>query len=131
MRNHAEDEKALHKIIEDMRLGWNRGDGQAWAASFAEDADAISWNGKHVKSRTENAQTHAWLFANRYRDTTNHLTVKSIRWLGDSVAVVLCETYLTDAEGQPVGFKTLPLMVMHKTVSGWHIVTFQNTAVGE
>lgn len=131
METRQSDEHAVRQIVEEMRQGWNHGDGEAWAAGFAEDADAISWNGKHVTSRAQNAEVHAWLFANLYRDTTNHLQVNSIRWLGDDVAVLLCETYLTDAKGERLGSKTLPLMVMHKSQGIWQIVTFQNTAVSE
>lgn len=34
-------EKALHDLFQEMQDGWNQGDGQAFAASFTEDADYI------------------------------------------------------------------------------------------
>lgn len=40
------DEKTIRNLIQDVENGWNNGDGDAFAAPFAEDADYVVVNGR-------------------------------------------------------------------------------------
>ena len=42
INERSADVQALHDLFQQMQAGWNRGDGQAYAAPFTEDADFIS-----------------------------------------------------------------------------------------
>lgn len=125
------DEAAIRDIVDQVRLAWNRGDGASFAAPFVEDADYIVWNGVIVKGRAAIAEGHQHIFDTMYRDSTNDIAVKSIRFLGKDVAVVHCTAQLTHADGTLHGYGTLPLFVMHKLAGEWKVAAFQNTPIIE
>src|SRR6202044_2540534 len=58
----AEDENAVRSILARLCDAWARGDSRAYAACFAENSDYITFNGMHLRGRTENAKLHGALF---------------------------------------------------------------------
>lgn len=125
------DEEQIREVVDQLRLAWNRGDGDAYAASFLDDADYVVWNGITVKGRAAIAEGHQRIFDTMYRGSTNHLAVRSVRFLGSDVAVVHCSAYLTQADGSQQSHGTLPLFVMQKLAGAWKIAAFQNTPIIE
>ncbi len=123
------DEEQIREVVDQVRLAWNRGDGNGYAAPFLDDADYVVWNGITVKGRAAIAEGHQRIFDTMYRGTTNHLAVRSVRFLGRDVAVVHCTAHLTQADGSQQSHGTLPLFVMTKLAGGWKVAAFQNTPI--
>ena len=125
--DRAQDESAIRKIVASLQDGWNKGDGKAFAAPFAADADYVVVNGMRIKGRDEIAAGHQRIFDTVYKNSHNTGTVQSIRFLRDDVAVVHVEWHLkrspTD-EG-----KAMNSMVMTKEKGQWSIVAFHNTQI--
>lgn len=65
--DRSADEQALHVLFHQMQDGWNQGDGQAFAASFTEDADYIVVNGTYLKGRRAIAAAHQQLFETHFQ----------------------------------------------------------------
>ena len=60
--NSATDEKKIRRLFEQILEGWNKGDGEFYAAPFDEEADYIAFDGSHTKGRAAIASTHQELF---------------------------------------------------------------------
>ncbi len=121
------DEQALRSLVDAIRHAWDVGDGAAFGAPFAADADYTVWNGHYMKGRDAIAQGHQHIFDTFYRNTKNHLRVTGIRFLRDDVALVRGHGHLSDAAGNQLGDGVTPLFVMTKENGAWQIAAFQNT----
>ena len=125
------DEKALHDLFQQMRDGWNQGNGQAFAASFTEDADYIVVNGTYLKGRQAIAAAHQQLFETRFRGSRLEGFVKNIRFLSDDIAL-LHEHGRPQVSGQAV---PAPEQYSIQTLIGirqddeWRVTAFQNTLI--
>jgi uncharacterized protein (TIGR02246 family) len=128
--DHAEDEAAIRKIASRLQEGWNKGDGKAFAAPFAEDADYVIVNGMRIKGRDMIAAGHQRIFDTVYKGSHNTGTVQSIRFLRDDVAVAHIEWHLkyreNDVEREG---KAMCSMVMTKKNGEWSIAAFHNTPI--
>ena len=128
--SRAEDEAAIHKITSRLQDGWNKGDGKAFAAPFAEDADYVVVNGMHIKGRDLIAAGHQRIFDTVYKKSRITGTIQSIRFLRDDVAVTHGEWHLKFQEGDTAREgKAMNTMVMSKEKGQWNIVAFQNTPI--
>ncbi|HJQ22896.1 MAG TPA: SgcJ/EcaC family oxidoreductase [Blastocatellia bacterium] len=129
---HAKDETAIRAIITGLADAWTRGDSRAWGEAFIPDADFTVWNGLYVKGREAITRGHAQIFSTIYKDTKQRLSVRSIRFLGDDVAVVHVEgSVVKKSEAFPATPQVVPLFVMKKEQGRWLIVAFQNTKIQE
>jgi len=125
--DRAQDEAAIRKIVTSLQDGWNKGDGKAFAAPFAADADYVVVNGMRIKGRDEIAAGHQRIFDTVYKNSHNTATVQSIRFLRDDVAVVHVEWHLKiDAAREG---KAMCSMIMTKEKGQWSIVAFHNTPI--
>ncbi len=126
----AEDEAAIRKIVSRIQDGWNKGDGNAFAAPFAEDADYVVINGMRIKGRSGIASGHQQIFDTIYKNSRNAGTVQGIRFLRDDVAVVHVEWHLKIRENDPSGEgRAMNSMIMTKEKGQWSIAAFQNTLI--
>lgn len=120
------DEAAIRRIVQSLADGWNSGDGAAFGAPFAPDADYMVWNGHTAKGRETIADEHQRIFDTIYKDTTMKLEVVQLRFLRDDVAV-------THTQGGTIGQETWPTvrptMVLTKADGQWQIAVFQNTPI--
>ena len=125
------DEKALRDLFQQMQDGWNRGDGQAFAAPFTDDADFIVWNGRYLKGRQAIATGHQQIFETFYRGSRLEGSIKSIRFLSDDIA-------LLHLHGRPqMPDQTLPepeqysiqTLIGIRQDDGWRFTAFQNTLI--
>ena len=124
--SRAEDEAAIRKNVMRMQDGWNAGDGDAFAAPFAEDADYVIINGMRVKGRKAIAEGHRQIFSTIYKNSHNAATIESVRFLRDDVAVAHVRWHLKHQAGEGNARATL---VMTKDKGKWSIVAFQNTGI--
>ena len=125
---YAKDEAAIHAIIAGLADAWTRGDAEAWGRAFATDADFTVWNGLYIKGREAITRGHAQIFGTIYKDTKQRLSVRSIRFLCDDVAVVHVEgNVVKKGEEFPATPQVVPLFVMKKDKGQWLVAAFQNT----
>jgi uncharacterized protein (TIGR02246 family) len=130
IHNSAADELAIREVIAAVESGWNAGDGDGFAASFAEDADYVIVDGRYIKGRQVIAQGHQGLFDSIYRDSHNVATVRGIRFISDDVAVAHVEWRLTFQQDEAVRKgQAITTMVMLRANGMWRITAFQNTPV--
>ena len=126
----AEDEAAIHRIVARLQDGWNKGDGIAFAAPFAVDADYVIVNGMRIKGRDMIAAGHQRIFDTVYKNSHNTGTVQSVRFLRDDVALVHVEWHLKfrqgDAEREGQAMNSI---IMTKEKGQWGIAAFHNTPV--
>jgi len=125
---HAADDAAIRKNVQQMEDGWNTKSGALFAKPFAEDADYVVINGRYLKGRAILDTAHQQIFDTIYKDTTLKLTIKNIRYLRPDVAVVHVDGH---RDGPSPEFKSQAMisMVMTRDKDGWTIASFQNTQV--
>src|SRR5215831_2558855 len=114
----AEDKLAIHTLLRRMCDAWAHGDGEAYAACFSEDSDYITFNGIHLRGRSENASLHRALFRRALKGTRIDPEVTTIAMLSESMALAHTENRRR---------KSLQTFVLVKSQSGWLIRSFQNT----
>jgi uncharacterized protein (TIGR02246 family) len=122
----AADESAIRHIVQKVQEGWNAGDGAAFAAPFAEDADYVIVNGAHIKGRAVIGAGHQQIFDTVYKGSHNTLTVEDIRFLRSDVAVARVLAHLQFGEQTANARST---WVLTKAGGAWQVAAFQNTAV--
>jgi uncharacterized protein (TIGR02246 family) len=115
------DENAIRSLLARLYDAWARGDGEAYAACFAEESDYITFNGMHLHGRAENAKLHAALFRRVLRGTTLSAEIESLTLLSSGVALV----HTAGSERK----KSFQSYVLVKSGSDWQIRSFQNTRV--
>ena len=129
--DRSADEKAVYTLFQELQAGWNQGDGQAYAASFTEDADYILWNGTYLKGRQAIAAAHQQLFETRFQGSRLEGFIKHIRFLSDDIALV-------HLHGRPqIPGQALPApeaysiqtLVAIRAADGWRGTAFQNTLI--
>lgn len=126
----AKDEAAIRAIVAGLAEAWTAGDAEGWAKPFAEDADFTVWTGAYVKGREGIARGHEQIFNTIYKGTKQRLAVRSIRFLGDDVAVVHVEgSVVRKEEDFPESPQVVPVFVLARDAGHWQIVAFHNTRV--
>jgi uncharacterized protein (TIGR02246 family) len=125
---HAEDEVAIRAAIKAVEAGWNAGDGEAFAAPFADDADYVVVDGRYVKGREVIAQGHRRIFATIYKGSHNSATIRSIRLLRDDVAVAHVEWNLKFGQDETLREgRAVNTMILTRDDGAWRIAAFHNT----
>jgi uncharacterized protein (TIGR02246 family) len=125
------DEKALHDLFQQMQDGWNQGNGQAFAASFTEDADYIVVNGTYLKGRQAIAAAHQQLFETRFQGSRLEGFLKHIRFLSDDIALVHLHGR-PQVPGQAVPAPeqySIQTLIGIRQDDGWRVTAFQNTLI--
>ena len=128
--NHAKDEAAIRAIIANLNDAWTKGDAKLWGEQFAEDADFTVWTGTYVKGREAITRGHEEIFKTIYKGTKLGLTVRSIRFLRNDVAVAHAEGSVVKKEEEfPTTPQVVPVFILTKEKGRWQIAVFQNTRV--
>jgi len=117
----TDDEIAIRSLLTRLHNAWARGDGAAYAQCFAEQSDYITFNGMHLRGRTENAALHSALFRGALKGTKLSNEIESIELLSSSIALVH-----TAGSGRKRSYQTYVLV---KLGADWLIRSFQNTRV--
>lgn len=127
---HAEDEKAIRKIVQDIHDAWAEGNGVKYASYFTKDTDYTVWNGMYYNGRKANAKNHQEIFDTFYKGTNIETEIRKIRFLTDDVASVHLQSEMfrngKKVEGVP---KVVPLMILQKIDGKWLVAVFQNTPI--
>jgi uncharacterized protein (TIGR02246 family) len=117
----ADDEKAIRALLARMYDAWARGDGNAYAACFGENAHYITFNGMHLRGRAQNADLHGALFRSVLKNSKITAEIESFEMLSPGVALVH-----TASNARKPSYQTF---VVVKQDSRWLIQSFQNTRV--
>jgi uncharacterized protein (TIGR02246 family) len=124
----AADRTQLEAIVARLEAAWNAGDGDAWGASFATDADFVTIRAEHMRGREAIARGHAEIFRTIYAGSSNRFTVESARLLRPDVALVHVRAILDAPTGPLAGRHTATFsIVCVRTSNGWQIAAFHNT----
>lgn len=124
----AADRSELEAVVARLETAWNAGDGGAWGASFAKDADFVTIRAEHIRGREAIARGHAEIFRTIYAGSTNHFTVESARLLRPDVALVHVRAILDAPTGPLAGRNAATFsLVCLRGASGWEIAALHNT----
>jgi uncharacterized protein (TIGR02246 family) len=117
----ADDETAIRAVLARLYDAWARGDAEAYAACFTEQSDYITYNGMHLRGRSENAGLHRALFRGVLKGTTLSAEIESLELLSSDAAIVH-----TIGSGRKTSYQTY---IVVRFDTGWLIRSFQNTRV--
>jgi uncharacterized protein (TIGR02246 family) len=117
----VDDKNSIHLLLARLYDAWAGGDGEGYAACFAQTSDYITFNGIHLRGRAENAALHGALFRGVLKGTKLSAEVESIELLSSGVALV-------HTVGSPRK-KSYQTYVLVKCDAEWLIRSFQNTRV--
>jgi uncharacterized protein (TIGR02246 family) len=117
----TDDETAIRSLLTRLHDAWACGDGAAYAQCFTEQSDYVTFNGMHLRGRTENATLHGALFRGVLKGTKLSAEIESIALLSSDIALVH-----TAGSGRKRSYQTYVLV---KSGADWLIRSFQNTRV--
>lgn len=125
----ATDREAVTRLYQQLLDGWNRGDGAAFAAPFAEVCEFIAFDGTHFTGRQELAAFHEELFAKWMRGTRLVGHVERIHFLGPDAATIYAVggTILRNQRHPAPERDSLQTLVAQRQDGEWRLVAFHNT----
>jgi uncharacterized protein (TIGR02246 family) len=116
----VDDKNSIRLLLARLYDAWARGDGEGYAACFAQESDYITFNGVHLRGRVENAELHGALFRSVLKGTKLSAEIESIELLSRGVALV-------HTVGSGRRKKSYQTYVLVKSDTEWLIRSFQNT----
>ncbi|HEV7590544.1 MAG TPA: SgcJ/EcaC family oxidoreductase [Longimicrobium sp.] len=123
----ADDAAALAARLES---AWNAGDGAAFTAPFADDADFVNVLGMHARGREAIAAGHDQIFRGIYAGSTVRYRVETARLLRPDVALVHLHASLAIPAGPMAGtHDARPSLVLTREGGEWRIASFHNTFI--
>jgi uncharacterized protein (TIGR02246 family) len=130
-------DEAIRALVKDQTEAWNRNDAKGWTKNFLDDANFINVRGDLVKGRAAIERIHAFIFEGPYKGSHCTVSVDTIAYPAQNVAVVETSTEVTNFNGLPPGLvPTLPgalrtrlKLILVNGDQGWKIFAAQNTAI--
>lgn len=118
------------EIVQALEDAWNAGDGDAFTAPFAEDADFVNVYGMHARGRQAIAEGHRFILSGPYAGSTNRYTLESVRPLRPDVALAHVHAHLTIPGGPMAGsHEARYSIVLTEKEDDWRIASFHNTFI--
>ena len=115
---------AVDEVITELQGAWNAGDGTAWAAAFAEDAEFVDVLGRVTTGRRAIGDEHQKILDTIYRDSRIEIRPVTRHHLADDVLLVRTESRLRVPTGPRAG-DTLAVQTM--ILRHGRIFAFHNT----
>jgi uncharacterized protein (TIGR02246 family) len=127
----AGDDASVRELYEQLMDAWNRGDGSAFAAVFAEDGDLVAFDGTHFRGREQIAASHQELFDRWMKGTRLIGSVERLRFVSSDVAVMhaLGNTIARRRSSPARQRASIQTLVAVRTSVGWRLAAFHNTRV--
>ena len=120
------------EIVQRLEQAWNAGDGDAWAAEFAEDADFITVRGEYFRTRNTIAEGHHHIFTTIYKGSTNRIALIRARAIRDDVILAHSSAELTVPDGPMAGtHRAVQSLLLVRADGAWRIASFHNTFTSE
>jgi uncharacterized protein (TIGR02246 family) len=126
------DEAAVRALYRELMDGWNKGSGDAFAATFTQDGDLVAFDGTHFKGREEIAPFHQELFDKWLKGSRLVGEVKEVRFLSPDVALMhaVGSTVMRGkSEPSPERDSIQTLVAVRDGDGQWRLAAFQNTRV--
>lgn len=123
--------KAFAEIRQQQADAWYAEDGAAFAATFTEDADLVTFNGDHLRTRDGIAEGMQYYFDTYIDHTKLHTIDEHIRFAGPNLAVIVrtgCQLVPPSTTCRPDSLSR-NTNVMVKRHGRWLQESFQNTRV--
>lgn len=127
---HPNDEAAIQGLIQELGEAWDRGDADAYASLFTEDADYVVFDGTHLKGRQEIAEAHRPLFERFMKGSRLVTESSSLRFLSPDVALIHSMGAILRAHQNHPSSRRLSVQTMvavREGEEGWRLAAFQNT----
>jgi uncharacterized protein (TIGR02246 family) len=130
-QQYTPDAAAIESLLERQLAAWSAGNGASFAATYTVDADLTTFDGTHVAGRQEigafmQAQFDAFL-----KGTRVSAVPKRIRFIGDSVAVMVTQggVMFPGETAVPAERFSIQTFLVTKSDAGWLFEAFQNTRI--
>jgi uncharacterized protein (TIGR02246 family) len=125
------DEASIQNLIRELGEAWDRGDADAYASLFTEDADYVVFDGTHLKGRQKIADAHRPLFERFMKGSRLVTESYSIRFLSPGVALVHSKGTILRARQKHPSNRRLSVQTMvvlrEEGEKTWRLAAFQNT----
>ncbi|GCD46262.1 SgcJ/EcaC family oxidoreductase [Streptomyces paromomycinus] len=124
-----QDRAALDALLRRQEQAWADKDGAAFAATFAKDADLVTFNGDYLRTREAIAQGMQYYFDHYIEDTTLRTLDEHVRFVNRRTAVVVrttCQLPAGESECR-AGSESVNTNVLTKKNGIWLQQSFQNT----
>ena len=127
--NRVAKEEAVRDLYRELMDGWNRGDGEAFAAVFAEDGDLVAFDGTHFEGRAEIASFHQELLDRWMKGTRLIGRVKDVRFLSPDVALMhaVGSTIMRGKSESSPERDSIQTLVAVRHDGEWRLAAYQNT----
>lgn len=130
------DEAAVRTLVDNFANAFNAHDVKAFAATFAEDADFTNWGGRSTHGRSQIEAFHVKVLTGTYKNGSQQITDRKIRFIRPDVAVVDVWSEVTGAvtpDGKADSLRKFLLnWTVTKEVDGqWLIKIMHNTRLPE
>ncbi len=124
----AQDEAAIKGVLEGVYKAWDAGDADAFVTDYRDDATAIL-PGSYRRSKEDVRASMAAGFASVLKGSTTVDKLDSIRFLGETAAVVVSETGVrfpgeTEVPAERLVYAT---WVLEKRDGAWLLVAYHNS----
>jgi uncharacterized protein (TIGR02246 family) len=128
---HSAPEVAVQMLLERQLEAWREGNGAAFAATYTADGDLTAFDGTHVAGRQEIAAFMQAQFEGFLKGTRVSAQPRRIRFIGDSVAVMITEggVMFPGETAVPAERFSIQTFVVTKSDGGWLFSAFQNTRI--
>ncbi|HJW27525.1 MAG TPA: SgcJ/EcaC family oxidoreductase [Rhodocyclaceae bacterium] len=121
-------ESRVRSLYEQLLNSWNCMDATGFAALFAEDGEAVGFDGSQMAGRNEIAATLRHIFTG-HRTGAYVALVRTVRFPVPEVAVLRAEAGMVPPGGRDIdpALNAVQVLVATRAEAGWRIVSFQNT----
>jgi uncharacterized protein (TIGR02246 family) len=124
----GDSETIAGDIVGRLELAWNAGDGDAFAAPFADDADFVTVRGEFYRTREGVAHGHRLILSTIYKDSTNSFDLLRVRTMGAGLILAHVRAKLSVPAGPLAGEHVAVMsMVLACRDGTWEITAFHNT----
>lgn len=126
----AHDEAAIQAVLDDSYRAWAAGDADGMVTNYTPDATAIM-TGSYRDSRDVIRENMALAFAGPLKDTSTYNKRLSIRFVGESAAIVVNESGILfgGATEVPDTGTVNATWVLEKRDGQWLIAAYHNSPV--
>ncbi|GAB3647104.1 nuclear transport factor 2 family protein [Glycomyces tarimensis] len=123
------DQAAFDEIRRQQEQAWIDQDGAAFAATFSEDADVVTFSGDHLSTRDEIAEGMQYYFDNYIVDSRLNMISEHVRYVERDVVVIVrtgCIINEGESECREDSYST-NTNVLTRERGRWLQTSFQNT----
>jgi uncharacterized protein (TIGR02246 family) len=124
----SDTDSAVRDLYAAILEGWNRADGAAFAAPFADDGEVIGFDGTPVYGRTRIAESMNAIF--RDHKTGSYVgVVRRVRELGEGAALLRAVSGVVPHGADDINpdLNAVQSLVAERRDDGWRVVLYHNT----